>query len=243
MHYPWIPFTGPSNVVRFYTTGPDEVYVLGRMPPGVQGQSFIRFDAEGPQDTLRLVAGGADPVSSLVCPHPSGMLSIFSIPFASRRIATPAPEGRAILAYSADYRIAVVTSEGDTLRSIEREYSPLPISEAEWAEETQEYREFRENNPGVQCDPPDMARVDRQAAIKEVFFGHEGQMIVEVTTADGSRYDYFDAEGVVYATVLAPSRDPSVVPVFRDDRLAQVVTDDLGVQYVQVLRISGIYPI
>lgn len=236
-HYPWLPFTGPPDVVRFYTTGPDEVYVLGRLPAGVQGRSFIRFNAEGPQDTLRLVASDSDPVSALLCPHSSGILSIFSIPFASRRIAVPAPEGRAIVAYSADYRITVVSSEGDTLRVIEREYSPLPISDTEWAEATQEYSEFRESNPGVQCDPASMPRADRKAAIQEVFFGYEGQMIVEVTTEDATRYDFFDADGVAYATVLAPRRDPSVVPVFREDRLAQVVSDDLGVQHVQVLRI------
>ena len=212
--------------------------MLGLMPPGEAGHAYIRLTPAGPQDTIRIRAYAADPATGLVCPHQSGMISFFSVPFSGRRLLAPAPDGRVAVAWSGDYRIAIITPAGDTVRVIERAYTAEPITDDEWTTATAEYRQFQTDSPGVRCDPLGMTRPERKAALQGLYFTHEGDLVAEVTVAGGVRYDIYDGDGVTRSTVLAPTRDPSVAPHFRDGRVAQVALDDFDVQYVQVLEIG-----
>lgn len=234
--WPWYPLTGPGNFVRFYPTGPGEVYTLGlRSGPGARPATHIRLTHEGPADTLSHPTPENLPSTTLVCPA-SGSISFHTIPFAGRRIAVPAPDGQLASAWSTDYRIALTTPAGDTVRVIEREYEPLPISDAQWEEGTQEYREFRDRMPGARCTPEEMTRPAHQAALQGIYFDERGRMVVEVTADGMVRYDFYDRDGTAAGTTYVPARDVAVVPYFRGRTIVQVGRDELDTQRVQLFE-------
>ena len=237
--WPWYPLTGPVNLGRFYPTGPGEVYTLGlRSGPGPQGPTHIRLTSGGPGDTLAHPTPEDLPRTSPICPS-EGSISFFSTPFAGQRIAVPAPDGLLASSWSTDYRIAMTTPAGDTVRVIEREYQPLPITDAQWEEGTAEYREFRERQPGVRCTPESMTRPAHQAALQGIYFDEEGRMVVEVTAEGSTRYDFYDAEGRAAETAYLPVRDVQTVPYFRGRRIAQVTKDELDAQRVELFDRSA----
>lgn len=225
----WLPFTGAASMVRFYPAGARDITVLGF-------NGTIRLGATGPADTLSHARADDDPDTMLRCPRADQGISFFPIPFAGRRIAVPAPGGNQASAWSGEYRIAITTEAGDTLRMIERAYAPLPISDEQWESATAEYRAFREQWPGARCTPADMTRPEAQAALQGIYFDHDGRMVVEVTADQMTRYDFYDEQGRADATVYVPLRSTSVVPYFRRGRIAQVATDSLDVQFVQVFE-------
>jgi hypothetical protein len=231
----WIPLTGGLDVVRFYPTAPRETYILGlSRVPGSGGMTYIRLTPSGAADTLDNTIPEDLPGTMLRCPREDGAISFFEIPFAGQYLTAPAPGGQRAVAWSADYRIAFLNAAGDTLRVVEREYTPVPISDEQWEEEIAEYREFREQWPGARCDPAGMDRPSYRASLQGIFFDQDGRLVTEVTVAQGSRYDFFDAEGVARQSVLLPPRDTRVSPYFRGNRIVQVAVDSLGIQRVEV---------
>lgn len=239
--WPWYPLTGPANVVRFYPAAAGEVYTLDlRSGPGPQGPTYARLTTAGPGDTLSHPPPVEDPPrTSPVCPGSDGSIAFFSVPFGAQQIAVPAPDGLLASAWSSDYRIALTRPSGDTLRVIERDYVPLPISDEEWEAGTREFREFRERSPGTRCTPEGLERPAHKAALQGVYFDEGGRMVVEVTAEGMTRYDFYDLEGRAMETVFAPPRDPQTVPYFREGRIAQVVRDGMDVQGVQLLQRRG----
>jgi YD repeat-containing protein len=236
--WPWLPLTGPVNHVRFYPTAPGEAYVFGIRPVdgGRSIRTFIRLTQLGATDTLEAPPAEESPGNTLVCPRSEGGISFFATPFAGRRLITPAPNGAFAVAWSEFYRIAILTPSGDTLRVIERDYSPLPVTDDQWQTATSDYRSFREEWPGSRCDPDGMTRPEYQQALQGLYFDAAGRLVVEVT-ADGSvRYDFYDQDGRAVSTVLAPERDESVTPYFRGTQILQVRQDSLGVQFVTLVR-------
>lgn len=225
----WLPFTGPANTVRFYPTGPREISVLG-------WDGIIRLSQTGPADTVSHPVPDDLPSTMLRCPRSDGGISFFQIPFAARRIAVAAPGGRQASAWSADYAIAITSENGDTIRLIQRDYTPLPITDREWEAATVEFRTFQVEWPGERCDPGNMSRPSSKAALQGIYFDHDGRMVVEVTADRMTRYDFYDAEGRAGVTVYVPMRSPDVVPYFIGERFAQVAADSLDVQSVQIFR-------
>jgi hypothetical protein len=234
--WPWLPLTGPVDFVRFYPVGPGDAYTLGLRSQPVHATTYVRFTPEGPQDTLDIPAAPQPQTNVLRCPRDDGGISFFTVPFAGRRLIAPAPDGHFVVAWSAIYRVALLSSAGDTVRVIERDYAPIPVSDAMWEDATGDYDKFHQEWPSSRCDPPSMSRPEFQSALQGLFFDQLGRLVVEVTASGGTRYDYYDHQGWAVKSVLAPRRDPSVAPYFRGTYIAQVEQDSLGVQHVTVLQ-------
>lgn len=238
----YLPLTADPMTVRFHAASVDEAYIIGylRREDGSR-MIFNRVTGSGIADTLvppPLTGFGPSPV--IVCPHPDGGISFFTTPFAPRHVTTPAPGGVLATAWSADYRVALVTEAGDTVRVIERDYRPYPLMDEEWEAGTADYRRFREEMPGVRCEPPGLSRPDAKPAIRHLFFDAEGRLWVERYADDGFAYDIFDRDGRFLGTVDVPDRDERFPPYARSGWLYQVETDEFGVQQVASYRVVGL---
>lgn len=238
----YLPLTGDPMTVRFHAPSVDEAYIIGylRREDGSR-LIFNRVTGTGIADTLvpPPLPGPALP-PAIVCPHPNGAISFFTTPFAPRHVTTPAPGGVLATAWSADYRVAFVTEAGDTVRVVERDYRPYPVTDEEWEAGTADYRRFREEVPGARCEPSSPSRPDAKPAIRHLFFDAEGRLWVERYAADGFAYDIFARDGRFLGTVDVPDRDERFPPYARSGWLYQVETDELGVQYVANYRVVGL---
>jgi hypothetical protein len=234
--WPWQPLTGQ---VRFISAGLHAAYAQSvRINPGGSGldRIFVRYTAAGPTDSIPApeLSGAAE--SSVICHRPDGGISVFEVPFAPSPTFAFTADGQVALAPGAEYRIAFLTAAGDTTRIVEREHTPVPITDEEWEEEIRPYREFRSEASGARCEG-EMQRPAAKPAIHYLLFDTRRRMWAEVSTPTGFRWDVFDREGKLLGTVPAPTRSESAPPYVRGDRLYIVAADSLDVQQVKGFRI------
>jgi hypothetical protein len=232
------PITGDIRVVRLYRAADNELYALGsRAGSGGNQGLYVRHEDHGATDTL--VRPPRDqPVDdySVRCSIAGGGIGFFSPDFAPRWTYTVAPGGAVASVWTAAYRIAFHGRAGDTVRVVERERAPVPISDAEWSAQMDEFQRLRERWGRAECDPEEPTRPPTKAALRHVFFDHLGRMWVEAYDARGFVFEVFDRDGRLVGAVPLPSRDDRVEPYVRGERLYYVTTDSLGVQYVQASR-------
>jgi hypothetical protein len=95
----------------------------------------------------------------------------------------------------------------------------LPVNDGEWELATENYDQFRNDNPGVQCEPTGMPRVRMQPALQGRFFGYEGQLIVEVTAEDAIACE------AVAATAAKPDQCPTSLIVLASEILSESYED------------------
>ncbi len=239
------PLSGDRRVIRLFQTGTRELAVMAVLPvEGTILRKIVRFGPAGPTDTVPFpddpfapddpTAGG----TSIFCERPDGALTAFDVPFAPKHWAVPGPDGLTAIAWTADYRVVFVTGDGDTVRVVEREYSPLPTTAAAWEERLGPYREFTEEWPGARCRPTDLRRPPFRPAIHLVFFDALGRLWVEVETPEGRQLDVYDRDGRLRGSLRAPARVESLVPWADEMRLYVVASDELGIQYVHVYRLQ-----
>ena len=223
---------GPDNrTVRAYlryTSRTDD-----REQAGAAGGSGARIDTLPWPEQRPTGAGG-----TLLCRPQGGGLTFFTNPYIAQPFQSPAPGGHVALASSADYRIEIVGTTGDTAMVIEKAHAPAPIADAEWEEVIRPHREWSAKAPGTKCEPVEFTRPAAKPALRTIFFDDDERMWVEVVAADGHRFDVFDARGAHLGTMRAPARQRSVPPYVRDDRLYLVATDSLDVQSVKVYGIE-----
>jgi hypothetical protein len=224
--------------LHLYEVGGALYWVTVARGTGPVQSMFARY-AGGTPDTIASPVLPAVTGSSILCRHPTGGgITVFSNPFSIRPRPVPAPGRRVAAVPSGDYRIALITSSGDTARIIEKTHEPVPITDAEWDEATKGYRDWTARAAGAKCNPVEFTRPSAKAAVRDIFHDDRDRMWVESTTRDGFAFDVFDTEGRLVGTVAAPSRFRSVPPYVRDNRLYIVVADSLDVQSVRVLGIS-----
>ncbi|HSL71749.1 MAG TPA: hypothetical protein VK864_15995, partial [Longimicrobiales bacterium] len=114
--------------VRLHQTAADELYsphlaVIGRRAT----RAFVRQSNAGPADTLVTPAEPPRRPAGVTCSHNSGGgISFWTVTFAPRQLRAPAPGGRLVDVYSADYRVAFLEPNGDTARVIERDLPRAP---------------------------------------------------------------------------------------------------------------------
>lgn len=229
--------TGP--MIRFYRTGPAELYMpmIGRDDVG-GGLIYIRQTHAGPTDTLPHPARtGRAASTSVVCRFEAG-ISFYSVDFAPKLVFSPAPDALGVQVWSADYRIAFTDAAGDTVRLVERDLPPLPVTNDDWRAEEAKFQEWREQYAGASCEPARPTRPATKSMIREVFFDDVGNTWVERRIANGWTYDLFDSAGRLLAEVPAPDRYERIPPYVRGDRLYLVATDELDVEYVKVFAIE-----
>lgn len=234
----WVPIVTGDQIVRLYRTPPDGFWAFGPVTRGDQRESaLIHYGPAGPGDTLAFLRSDPSIVTHSRCDMARGM-TFFDAPYAPRLLLIPTPERQRAVALTSSYRIAFLTPGGDTGRVIEGAADPVPITDAEWDQATAEFRKFRESNPNAPCSISQFTRPETKPLLQFLFHDADGGLWVEVTTADGSRYDVFDGAGALTRSIegLPPSRglDPSV----RGDRVAMVVRDSLDIPQVRLYRID-----
>lgn len=223
--------------MRFLRAGDGEAYVRTLSTAnGKMERLYVRYTGAGPADTV--AAPSAPPVAvPVVCHRSDGGISFFPVPFAPKFVYAFAPGGERAVAPAGDYRIAFLSVAGDTVRVVERAYTPVRVGDAEWEEAVRPYRDLREKVLGARCEG-DMARPTRKSAIRHLLFDGEGRMWVEATTPRGFAWEVFDREGRLLGGLPAPPRRERTPPYVRGGRLYLVVADSLDVQYVRAYDVK-----
>ena len=229
--------TGTSDLVRLYPVGPDEVFRFAL--PGLE-RRYVGMNSRGETgDTLAWLRGpSSGPPAYIECKYEGG-IAFFEVPFAPQFLQHPGPGGVLYSALTSDYRIFVTRSDGaEVLRVIER---PLPgesFSNEEWRAANAEYYQWRETRRGASCDPREPARPDAKPFIEDLFVAPDGKLWVEIVRTTGNRWEVFDNEGKLLASVPAPPRKERVVPAFGPDYLLTIRRDSLDLDHVDVWRLE-----
>jgi hypothetical protein len=157
-----------------------------------------------------------------------------SVPFSPRRQWLVARDGTLWFGVSGDYRLYQRALEGDTLRIVEKEYEPIPVTRAERGEALDQefYRDMAEQ--GADIDPEIIPPF--RPAWTSFTVDREGYLWVvpQIPDSMATALDVFDPEGRYLGRriVSAPIQGASPGPVIRGQHLYAVTRDELGVQYV-----------
>lgn len=234
------PLITGGTFIRLHRTPPRFwSYALrstGGRPVGV----FVRYAATGPVDTVPIVQRTPGTANMRICRRPDQATSFFAAPFGPGLISIPTPQGTQAVAVTSTYRVAFVDSAGgDTVRALRRSVPPTPITDAEWDSANGEWAEFRREWPTADCDRGDFARPGVKPPVVSMFHDDVGRLWVELVTPDGPRYDLFDAQGRLLATVRGLPPSGGIDPGVAGDRVAFVGQDSLEAPVVRVYSIDA----
>ena len=227
--------SGPASMLRLFQASRDVVYQWSLSPD--RGRVWVEHGIDGvtaerPQHNL----DRPEP-TSLMCSSADGGISFFDTPFGPKMFEHPTVGGSVILAWSAQYAIALVDANGDTVRVIEREREPVPISNAEWEDATRKFEDFKDKWPGAKCEPRGFARPEFKHAFTNLLLDVEGRLWVEAVTPSGTEWDVFGTDGRLIGTVPGFDYDRSLAPALNGDDVAWISSDSLGVQRVHLARL------
>jgi hypothetical protein len=157
----------------------------------------------------------------------------------SRQVVRFDPRGDIWFGLTGHYRITQRTWEGDTVRVIERAYTPAPLSGEERDSIAQEIDRWPANYP------PTYTRKEipeTKPAWDRMYIGDEGNLIVQPRATledEGRLFDVFDVEGRFLGRVRSPVRFVTMpaLPLFTGDRIYGVTTDSIGAEQVVRMRI------
>ena len=234
---------GASSEIRFYPTALNQVYATEFLPGRRLGRQWVGHSAEGETgDTIAVLPPEGNRV--VLCEWGEGMISSFEIPYGSRRLQHPGPNGLGYSATTDEYRI-FVTRGSDTVRVIERVLPKEEVSDAEWNAVEEEWDQWVAERPGASCDPRRPIRPAAKPVVADIFWDMGGRMLVEVARSDGNYWEAFDADGVLVGRLAAPRRregigtSSPVPPAFGGGLVATIRRDSLDLDHVDVFRIEG----
>lgn len=167
--------------------------------------------------------------------------SAASVPFAPRQQWLVARDGTLWFGVSGEYRFYQRSLKGDTLRIVEKEYEPIPVTSAEreQALDQEFYRDMAEQ--GADVDPDIIPPV--HPAWTGFTVDHDGYLWVVPRIRDSmaTALDQFDPEGRYLGrrVVNASIQGAYPGPVIRGKHLYAVTRDELGVQYVLRAPLGG----
>jgi len=180
-----------------------------------------------------------DPVRREFFEHRSGNNSFMraSIPFRGGMLWRLSRRGTIWAMFTDEYRLFELSADGDTIRTITREYTPLPVTAADRERAREELEWFTRQGGTI-----DLSKLPRtKPAATDFFTDDEGYVWVNRVTAagpEGTEYDIFDPEGRFLGTVELPFPLSSVpAPIIRGGVLYGVMQDELEVQYLVRARI------
>ncbi len=221
--------------LRLYPVSPEEVYADDFLPEHDFDHFYVGHGPEGPTDiAISKLPQPEEPASHIVCTAEDRKL-FYSIPFAPSLVQHPGPGGLLYSAMTNAYRIAV-TQGADTVRVIEREAEPAPLSAAEWEAASEGIRNFRSENPGVPCEPDLPGRPSVKPIVKTLFVAPDGRLWVDVAAADGNWWEVFAADGDLLARIEAPASRG--IPALGAEHVVTIRRDSLDLDYVDVYRIE-----
>ncbi len=137
-----------------------------------------------------------------------------------------------------EYRIFQLSWEGDTLRSIRRDYEPLQVTESDLDEAKERLDWFVEAGGKA-----DWSRIPAtKPAFDDFVIDDDGYIWVQMVTEpenEGRLFDVFDPAGRYLGEVLAPFPvELNPAPIFRDGYMYAVSEDELEVPFVLRARIE-----
>lgn len=160
------------------------------------------------------------------------------IPFSPGLQWRLARDGNIWFALTGEYRLFERTQAGDTLREIQHAFDPLPVTGGDVDSAIARLKWFTDQ--GGKVDRSKFPSV--KPALEQFWLDDAGRIWVMPVTAGpeerGQALDVFDAEGRYLGRVNLPfqlNAYPS--PVFRNDIIYGVTTDDLEVPYVISARV------
>ena len=188
--------------------------------------------AHQPVDTIE---PPRDPVEREYFTRSDGRLSA-RVPFSGGLFWQLSPNGTIWALITDQYRLFELTPDGDTLRTITRAFTPLPVTAADREKVPEDLKWFTDQGGRI-----DLSKIPDTKPPVGVFFIDDADHIwVQVTMPDeeddGRVFDIFDPDGRYLGAVRLPFTMPSW-PVFRDGALYAVTVDELEVPYVVRARI------
>lgn len=198
---------------------------------------LLRYDtAFTPADTLDVPT---DPVErqSFRLSSPDGRsMMVAGVPFQGGLRWKLAPDGATWSLVTDQYRLFELDENGDTIRTITRDYEPLPVTDEDRAQAREDLKWFLDQ--GGQADWSKLP--GEKPAAASFFFDDEGDIWVERVTeggGSGSSFDVFDPEGRFLGNVHTPFPLSGPEPIIRGDTLWGVTRDELEVPYIVRARI------
>ena len=137
-----------------------------------------------------------------------------------------------------DYIIFQLSWEGDTLRSVHKEYTALPVTPDDMARAREDLEWFVEAGGKV-----DWSRIPAtKPAFEEFVLDDEGNLWVQLVAEgdqENRRFDVFDPQGRYLGEVVTPFPvDFYAAPVIRDGYLYAITEDELEVPFAIRARID-----
>lgn len=218
--------------------GPDGLlYELSVVQRSEEGGRFglLRFDAAmEPADTILLPPFRGQTFD--LRPAGGGFMSA-AVPFAPGQLIELDPRGFVWTGITDRYRLAQLRMNGDTVRVVEREAAPVPVSAAERDEALAGMKWFTDQGGRV-----DASRIPaHKPAYEQVLVDADSGIWVRPARpagATGAVFDVFDAEGRYQGRVELPGgMDAYPQPVIRRGAIYGVARDAMDVQHVVRARI------
>ncbi len=200
------------------------------------GIGIVRF---GPGMTpLDTIAQPEDPVERERFEYrsPSGDGRFMaSIPFAPGFRTARSPLGTMWGLLTGEYRLFEIDRAGDTLRTIQNAYDPLPVTAADREAARESLSWFTEQGGQI-----DLSRVPgTKPAAEDLFVDEEGRIWVGRLTdrPEGQDWDLFDREGRFLTRIRLPTPFRAVRRV-KGEYIYGVTEDEIGVPYIVRARIE-----
>jgi sugar lactone lactonase YvrE len=199
---------------------------------------LVRYDGSfAPQDTLERPSDPTDRDKFEI--RRDGLVRVAAgVPFQGFLTWRLSPAGTIWALITDQYRLFELNEEGDTLRTITRAHTPLPVTAADREKAREDLKWFTDQ--GGQADWSKIPSTKPRA--HNFFFDDEGNLWVAVLSASGEvgwEFDVFDPEGRYLGVVELPFRLPrGEAPIFREGLLYGITQDELEVQYVVVARVE-----
>lgn len=187
-------------------------------------------------DTLPAPGAPWDQPNRIACEWSEGFFGTFRMALGPELLWHPGPGATMYIARTADYRIAV-TRGTDTVRVIERELPREPVTDEEWRTVTAEFEAYRDERRAT-CTPRQPVRPVARPFIEELFVAPDGRIWVEVMRTAGNRWEVFDPEGRLLASLPVREWKAWSVPAFGPDHMVTIRQDSLEIDYVDVWRID-----
>jgi hypothetical protein len=156
---------------------------------------------------------------------------ITGVPFSPRLEWRLARDGTYWAGLTSEYRIFQLSWEGDTLRSVRREYEALPVTAGDLEAAREDLKWFIEAG-----GKPDWSRIPQvKPAFEDFILDDESNLWVQLVTEgdeEGRRFDVFDPEGRYLGEVTTPfGVEFYPPPIIRAGYLYAVTEDELEVPF------------
>jgi len=231
--------SGLPSLLRFYAVSDSQAYQWSmKAHDGRSERTWVEHGPAGVTGEMTQLHLEPPEPTHLVCERSDGGTMSFRMPFGGQVFEYPTRDRRVYVTWSANYRIDLVSPNGDTIKVVQRRRNPVPVSDADWDSATAEIRQFHDEWPGAKCEPGHLDRPAFKAPIVSLLIDTEQRLWVETSQQDGTAWEIFEPDGRLVGSLPGFSYDERVAPTIRDSLLVWVDRNELGLQSVYLARIQ-----